>query len=113
MRKKSKPTPIEKFLALSDAQKDAAVAKYDQPMPVAADGLPGKPITAAQRARFRKRKAGRPRVGQGAKIVPVTIERGLLKQVDAFAKQHGLKRSQMVADGLLRILGEGKARRAG
>jgi hypothetical protein len=47
---------------------------------------------------------GRPMVGKGAKIVPVSIERGLLKLADAFARQHGLKRSQMVAQGLRLVM---------
>lgn len=44
-------------------------------------GLPGKPLTAADRA-LHKRARGRPRVGKGAKIVPVSIERGLLSRAD-------------------------------
>ena len=38
---------------------------------------------------------GRPVIGKGAKVVPVTIERGLFKLADFFAKRHGLERSQM------------------
>jgi metal-responsive CopG/Arc/MetJ family transcriptional regulator len=30
----------------------------------------------------------------------ISIERGLLKEADSYAKRHNLKRSQMVADGL-------------
>jgi metal-responsive CopG/Arc/MetJ family transcriptional regulator len=43
-------------------------------------------------------------VGKGAKIVPVSIERGLLKEVDSFARRHKLKRSQMVAQGLRLVM---------
>jgi metal-responsive CopG/Arc/MetJ family transcriptional regulator len=43
-------------------------------------------------------------VGKGAKIVPVSIERGLLKDADAFAKRHRLKRSQLVAEGLRLVM---------
>jgi metal-responsive CopG/Arc/MetJ family transcriptional regulator len=49
---------------------------------------------------------GRPKVGAGAKIVPISIERGLLKRADAFAKRHRLKRSQMIAQGLQLLMNQ-------
>ncbi len=95
----------QRFMALTDAQKDAEVAVYDKHP----EGLSGKALTKSDRvlharARARGRAAGRPKVGKGAKIVPVSIERGLLKQADTFARQHKLKRSQMVAQGLLLLM---------
>jgi hypothetical protein len=97
---KKKPTPIEKFLALTDAQKEAEWAKLDREIPFAES----RPLTAAQRGQWtrmqKQLKAGRPKVGEGAKIVPVSIERGLLREADAFAKRHKLKRSELVARGL-------------
>jgi hypothetical protein len=66
-------------------------------------GLPGKPLTSADRATHRKAR-GRPMVGKGAKIVPVSIERGLLKRADTFAQRHKLKRSEMVAKGLRLVM---------
>jgi metal-responsive CopG/Arc/MetJ family transcriptional regulator len=36
--------------------------------------------------------------------VPVSIERGLLEEVDAFAQANHLKRSQMVAEGLKLVM---------
>lgn len=88
-----------------------ATAGYDKPW--TGPGLPGKPLTAAQRARHRRAgapaKAGRPKIGGGAQIVPVSIERGLLTRVDEFAQRHHLKRSQMVTEGLRLVM----RRRAG
>jgi hypothetical protein len=101
----------ERFMAMTPAQREAEVARFDKE-----DLTPGKPLTPAQRALHRraaargaraanaKKKMGRPPIGKGAKIVPVTIERGLLKEADAFAKEHGLKRSQMVAQGLRLVM---------
>ena len=66
-------------------------------------GLPGKPLTAKDRALHRKAR-GRPMIGKGAKIVPVSIERELLSRADAFAKRHKLKRSEMVAKGLRLVM---------
>ena len=85
-----------------------ATAEYDKPS--IGPGLPGKPLTAEDRTAHRrarnhaKAKMGRPVIGEGAKIVPVSIERGLLRQVDRFAKRHKLKRSQLVAKGLKMLL---------
>lgn len=85
-----------------------ATAEFNRPSP--GRGLPGKPLSAADRAAHRRAGlGGRPRIGQGAKIVPVSIERGLLKEADAFARRHKLKRSQMVAQGLRLVM----ERRAG
>jgi hypothetical protein len=39
-------------------------------------------------------------------MVAVTIELGLLNRADAFAKKHGMKRAEMVAKGLLSVMGE-------
>jgi len=94
-----KKTPIEKFLALSDAEKDAQTAQFD------AGEIPlskSRPLNAAERKQWRriKRKMGRPVVGQGAKVVAVTIEGGLLRRADEYARTHHLKRAQMIAEGL-------------
>ena len=104
-------TKHKPYEQMNTAELAAATAEYDQPW--TGPGLPGKPLTAAQRAQHRRAgarsKAGRPKIGGGAKIVPISIERGLLTQVDAFAARHDLKRSQMVAEGLRLVM----QRRAG
>jgi hypothetical protein len=106
---KKKISEYERFMALTDAEKDAEVAIYD----TFPEGFPSKPLSGADKALHRvarakgrivARAAGRPIVGKGAKIVPVSIERGLLKQADSFAKRHKLKRSQMVAEGLRLVM---------
>jgi hypothetical protein len=104
---KKKLSECERFMALNDAQKDAEVAVYDK----YSSGIPSKPLRESDkalhrlaRAKGRAVAAGRPRIGKGAKIVPVSIERGLLKEVDSFAKRHKLKRSQMVAQGLRLVM---------
>ena len=105
-----KKTPIEKFLALSDAEKDAQTARFD------AGEIPlsqSRPLNTAERKQWRriKRKMGRPVVGEGAKIVAVTIEGGLLRRADEYAKTHHLKRAQMIAEGLeLLMASRGRAK---
>ncbi len=105
------------YAQMNTAELRAATAEYDREW--TGPGLPGKPLTAAQRALHRraaargaataKAKIGRPTIGAGAKIVPVSIERGLLKEADTFARRHKLKRSQMVAQGLRLVMQRAKA----
>jgi hypothetical protein len=65
-----------------------------------------RPMTAAERARWRriKRKPGRPRNGRGVKVVSVSVEKTLLKQSDALAKRLGISRAQLIARGLKGML---------
>lgn len=102
MKKRKSLSPIERFIALPDAQKDAEVAAFEKGI----DPKDWHPLTPAQRRQWSrmKSKGGRPKVGKGAQIVPVSIERGLLKRVDSFARRHKLKRSQMVAEGLRLVM---------
>jgi hypothetical protein len=51
-----------------------------------------------------KTRRGRPRVGLGAEKIRISVERGLLRAADAFAKQNGLTRSELVARGLRTVL---------
>jgi hypothetical protein len=79
------------FRALSDADKERVWESLNREIP--ADEL--RPLTAAERKRWArvKRKIGRPRVGNGAVPVSVSLERTLLKRVDAEARREGMTRS--------------------
>lgn len=56
------------------------------------------PVTAADRAEHvRARRRGRPRIGQGAARIQLTMERTLLGRVDAQAQAQGLTRAQFLA----------------
>ena len=87
------PTPIEAFEALSDAEKQRVVAEFDK------EFVPTRPLTPAQRKLWQKarRKPGRPKVGQGVKVISLSVERGLLKRADALARQRKLSRAELVA----------------
>ena len=103
--KKPKPTPIEAFNALSSEQKEKEYRAVDREF--ARDET--EPLTPAQRKAWRKfrqrrRHRGRPKVGQGAKIVSLTIERGLLRRTDALAKREGVSRANVVSRGLEMLL---------
>ena len=56
-----------------------------------------------------RQKPGRPRQGEGAKMISVTVERSLLAQTDALAKNMGVTRAGLIARGLKAVLAaEGK-----
>jgi hypothetical protein len=64
-----------------------------------------------------KRQRGRPRLGEGAARVLFTIDPNLLIRLDVFARKHGVKRSQLIAQSVeayMRqgIAGVGRSRRA-
>jgi hypothetical protein len=105
MVKRRKELDGRTFDALSDAEKAKIVAEIEAEDP--ADRLArSKPLTPAQRADWRTRKKmGRPKIGQGHKVVSISLEAGLLKKADAYAKRHGLKRAQLVAQGLRNVIG--------
>jgi hypothetical protein len=100
MMKKGKQSVIEKFLRLSEAEKAAEIAPFEKPK------VKTRPLTPDERKRWNRirRGLGRPKIGEGAKIVPISIERGLLEEVDAFARANRLKRSQMVVQGLRLVM---------
>lgn len=66
-----------------------------------------KPLTAEQRREEQRarRKAGRPKVGAEAEKLRISMEGGLLKKVDAYAKKAGISRSKLIADSLRRTIG--------
>lgn len=51
-----------------------------------------------------KKKAGRPKIGRGVKVISLSVERTLLKEADAYAKRRGLKRAQLFAEGVRTLL---------
>jgi len=96
------PSP---YNGMTAEELDAEVAKFDRPMP----GLPGKALTPRQKLRHRRarRKAGRPVVGKGAQRITITLERGLLNEVDAYARHNHMSRSAFIATGVRTLLKAG------
>lgn len=97
-----KKNPIDAFLELGPAERNAAAAEFDRDS--VADTF--RPLSPAQRKLWKKakRKPGRPRVGKGAERVSVTIERSLLKSADREAKRLGISRAQLIALGLREVV---------
>lgn len=97
-----KKNAYKKFMEMSDAEKDAAVAKFDAPTDLAKT----KPQTPESKALHEKarRKPGRPVTGRGAVVVAVSVERSLLEKIDAYAAAHGMSRAAMLALGARELM---------
>jgi hypothetical protein len=91
---------------MTAAELRAATREYDRELPVGRDGLPGRPMTAAERTRWKKvrKKMGRPRIGEGVKRVMISMEAQLLRESDEYARRHRLSRSQMISAGLRNLM---------
>jgi hypothetical protein len=51
-----------------------------------------------------RRKPGRPKVGNGAQVISISIEKGLLDRADRLARKLQLPRTQLIALGLETLL---------
>ena len=77
-------------------------AEFDQEMVAESFGPP--PASAKQRWTNARRKVGRPRLGRGAQVISVSVERALLERSDALAKRMGVSRAGLIARGLKAVL---------
>ena len=98
-----------RFLALSDAAKDAGVSAVRQGRNPALPITPSHLGRKGRRWNRIRRGLGRPKIGRGSVIMPISIERGLLDEVNEFAAAHKLKRSQKWCREGLRLLMRRKA----
>lgn len=101
----AEPYPLNKFRdgpsfdALSDQEKEKVAAYFERGISFEET----QPLTAKERARWervKRKKPGRPRIGDGAKVISLSMERGLLERADAYAKRAGISRAQLVAEGI-------------
>ncbi|HZL35671.1 MAG TPA: ribbon-helix-helix protein, CopG family [Tepidisphaeraceae bacterium] len=97
-------SPIEKFLALSDAEKERVWESFNREIPYEET----RPLTPEQRKQWQRirRKLGRAK-SKGvvdAARVQITVERKLLEKADNRAKAMGMSRSQLITRGIERML---------
>lgn len=97
----------KKYSEMNAQELAEATREFDAEMP----GVPGKPLTAAQKkmhrdaaAQARVKRIGRPVKGEGSEVVAASIERGLLKKAYAYGKAHKMGRSQLFAAALRALL---------
>ena len=57
--------PKKRYARMTAAQLREATREYDRELPVGPDGLPGRPLSAAEQKKWQKvrKKMGRPRAG--------------------------------------------------
>jgi hypothetical protein len=106
MTKARKREPKE-FERMTTDELQAATAEFEREMVAGKLG----PLSPRAKTRWKRarQKPGRPREGQGAKQISVTVERSLLARSDALAKNMGVTRAGMIARGLKAVLAaEGK-----
>jgi len=103
---KQKKSDIEEFIALPDSEKERIVKRIQAQTPQQRLAR-SRPLNARERKQWKRFKAkmGRPKIGKGAKTISLTVEKDLLDQADAYAKQHGITRAKLVAQGLQAIIG--------
>ena len=102
MKRKNEPIELtgETFDALSDSEKERIFQELEQESPQ--ERLKhSKPLTAAERARWQriKREFKRTKTpkANGIRKISVGLESTFLKRVDAYAKDAGLTRAQLIA----------------
>ena len=93
------------FDALPDAEKERIFQEIECQTP-AQRHADSRPMNPAERQRWNriKKKMGRPKIGRGAKVVSLSIEADLLQRIDAYAKRHGLNRSELFIQGVRNLL---------
>jgi len=103
------------FIALPDQEKERIYKELDA-MTSEELWAESRPPNKSERAKCRKIQAvmrhspGRPKIGKGVKKVSVSIERSLLDHADAYAKALKMKRSELCASGVARLIGRKKSR---
>ena len=110
-RRKTDEEPVgltaDKIIAMTDAERAKIISDIENETTEEMLAR-STPLTPRQRRNLRKarRLQGRPKHGKhGTKIVSVTVEKGLLKLADSYAKRHGLKRSELVDISLRATIG--------
>ena len=65
-----------------------------------------RPLSAKNKALWErmKRKRGRPPIGEGARVISLSVEKSLLKRSDDLARKEGLTRAQLFARALQNLL---------
>ena len=102
--KRKRKSNIEQFIALPDSEKQRIADEIENE--TFKESLArSRPLNNHEKKQWRRFKSkGRPKIGQGAKIISLTVEKSLLKQADAYAKRHKISRARLFAQGLHAII---------
>lgn len=89
------------FWEMSADELSSATREFDREDLSAGEPLSGEMLTRYRRAR---RKRGRPRRGEGSKVISVSLEKSLLRRTDRLVKKLRTTRAQLIARALERVL---------
>jgi len=100
MKRKSKPS--KPYWEMNTQELAEATREFDGDL----DFRRLKPLSPEMKALWErmKRKRGRPPVGEGSKVISLSVEKSLLKKSDDLAKKQGLTRAQLFARALESLL---------
>ncbi len=99
MKKHNRPVAFDD---LSPEEKARVAARYDREFVIDKS----RPLMPSERAQWQraKRKRGRPVEGRGAKVISVSVEKGLLDAADKLARRKRVSRAKLIARGLWAVL---------
>ena len=95
-------TTSEQFMALSEADRQEVVRQIESEDP-GERRRRSKPLDASMRRAWKKARnlGGRPKFGKdGVKVIALSVEKQLLKDADAYAKQRGMKRAEFFSQAI-------------
>jgi len=100
MATKPKPKP---YWEMTTAELAEATRRFEGEIDIERDT---RPLTSKEREQHKRaiRRPGRPRVGRGAKVISLSLERGVLESADKFAAEIGASRAQVVTMALLGLI---------
>lgn len=86
----------KKYWEMNTEELERATKQFDKP--IAADVA--RELTVEEKDQWQRvqRKRGRPKVGKGFKRISISLERGLLDRVTAYARKQRVPRSQFLAE---------------
>ena len=99
---KQKPFPSMNTAELREATRQFDDPEYHPPALPWGEKQKKDQRTADQLGRAMK--VGRPKIGLGAERIQIALERDLRRQIDAFAKQHGMTRSRLLAEAARKFI---------
>ncbi len=94
--------PKKRYDQMNAGELAKATVQFDEEMVVDRS----RELTPAEKTRWRRarRKAGRPKVGKGVRVISVSLEKDLLTRADRLARKLQLPRTQLIAMGLEALL---------
>ena len=103
MKKKTKRAKPKPLTEMNAQELQEATSEFDEEF-VADRFGPPPPEARARWSKARRKLAGRPPVGKGAKVISVSVERELLELSDQLARKQGVTRANLIAKGLRALL---------